>query len=129
MLREALVVFCIRLNLERQLKFNRDKIIGQHASYAKCIRRCLKNKGVTAQELCTDLLYLPAFYLHAERKPSLLCDSRTDLAATIDDIFIVLSKTCSFHDCHIFQWIVREYGLDQGQEELKYPEYLIYGKS
>ena len=26
------------------------------------------------------------------------------------------------HDCHIFQWIVREYGLDQGQE--LNPEYL-----
>ena len=114
------------LNLKQQLGFNLRKIIDQHASYVKCIRKCLKDKRVTAEQLCTDLLYLPAIYPHAERKPSLLCDSRTDLekAATIDGIFIVLSKTCSFHDCHIFQWIVREYGLDQGQEELKYPKYL-----
>lgn len=72
------------------------------------------------------MLFLPAFYPHAERKCPLLIDVRADLekATTIDGIFNVLSKICSFHDCHIFQSIVRDYGLDQGQEELRYPEYL-----
>lgn len=52
------------------------------------------------------------------------CRTSLERATSIDGIFIVLSKICSFHDCHIFQSIVREYGLDQGLVELRYPEYL-----
>ena len=116
----------VRLNLEQQLQINLRKIIDQRASYVKCIRRSLKSKGVTAEELCTDLLFLPAFYPHAEKKCPLLGDLRTRFkeTTTIDGVFSILSGVCFFYDCHIFQSIVKDYGLDQGQEELKYPEYL-----
>ena len=116
----------VRLNLEQQLQINLRKIINQHASYVKCIRRSLKSKRVTAGELCTDLLFLPAFYPHSERKCPLLGDLRTKFkeTTTIDEVFSILSEVCFFYDCHIFQSIVKDYGLDRGQEELKYPEYL-----
>ena len=116
----------VRLNLEQQLRINLRKIIDQHASYVECIQRSLKSNGITVEGLCSRLLYLPAFHPRAEKKCPLLVDVRAKLeeATTIDRVFIVLSKICSFYDCHIFQSIVRSYGLDQGQEELKYPEYL-----
>ena len=122
----------VRLNLEQHLKINLRKIIDQHALYVRCIQRSLKSKGITVEELCSGLLYLPAFHPRAEKKCPLLVDVRIKLeeVTTIDRVFIVLSKVCSFYDCHIFQSIVRDFGLDQGQEELKYPEYLkAYMKS
>ena len=107
--------------------------MNQHASYVSFIRKSLKSKGITPKELCAYLLYLPAFNPHAERsKGTLLFDIRKKLeeATTIDDIFIALNEVCVFHDCDIFQSIVKEHCLDQSQEELKYPEYLkVYMES
>lgn len=116
----------VQSSLNQQLHFSLDKIKYQHASYVKCIRKCLKNKKVTPEQLCADLLYLPGLSPHSEKKLSLLSDLREQLkqAATIDAIFIVLSDIYSFHDCFVFQTIVEDYGLDEGQEALKYPEYL-----
>lgn len=98
----------------------------KHASYVSCILTSLKDKGVSAKKLSVFLLYLPAFNPLAEKKHPLLFDVRDELkkAATIEEIFITLSDVCSFFDCKTFELMVKEYNLDQNQEQLKYPEHL-----
>ena len=108
----------IRSKLE---DLNLNKIMNLHASYVSCIRKCLKRKRITPKDLCAYLLYLPAF---KERIKGPLLRKKLEEATTIDDIFIALNDVCSYHNCDIFQSIVKEYCSDQSQEELKYPEYL-----
>ena len=81
---------------------------------------------MSAKDLCFYLLTISAFN-HKEKKLMLLSSHRADLekAADLYDILGLLSKEyASFLNYNIFQIIVGKYQLNEGQEELKYPEHL-----
>ena len=112
----------LKLQLERELKL----IMIKYSHYIRHIRQCLKEKGVSVEDLCTDLLSMPATSI-PEQKLSLLSGQRAELekAVSINGIFnILITKYASFLDYDIFQFIVDTYQIDRGQGELKYSEHL-----
>ena len=112
----------LKLQLERELK----SIMIKYSHYIRHIRLCVKEKGVSVEDLCTDLLSMPATSI-PEQELSLLSGQRAELekAVSINGIFnILITKYASFLDYDIFQFIVDTYQIDSGQEELKYSENL-----
>ena len=72
----------------------------------------------------TFLMGLSAFS-HSEQQYTLLCDSKLDEAIEINDIFALLLKNyASFLNYKIFKILQEEYVVNEGQEELRYPELL-----
>ena len=96
------------------------------SSYVDQIRLSIKRKGVTASELSSYLLPQSAydydsdnFKLLSEKKVEFEC------AENVDKVFnLLVYEYCSFLNINIFEDLVKDYKLDEGQEELKYPAYL-----
>ena len=114
-------------DLEQQLELNLKKIKNRYASFVKCVREAIKEKGVTASELCAYLL--PSYYDddQSERKQSvILSGSREDLekATTIEQIFIALLKCTSFLNYEIYQNMLDDYEIEISTDKLNYAEHL-----
>lgn len=98
----------------------------KYSHYVRRIRLSLRDKGLTARELCSDLLSMSATD-HAEQGPSLLSAHKDELrkATDLNDIFdFLVTEFASFLNYDIFQFMIDTYRIDHGQEELKYPKYL-----
>ena len=104
----------VKLDLTRQLRRNYKAIGGKYASYVRCIRTSLKEKGVSADDLCADLLNLPFF----KSNPTVAADLKK--TTSVNEIFIVLTSVCSFWDYDIFEFLMSEYDLDENNEKLQY---------
>ena len=97
----------------------------EYTLYVRCIRQSLKGK-VSPEDLRSDLLAMPATD-YSVQELSLLSDHKAELekAVTINAIFdFLIDKCVSFLNYDIFQFMVKTYSIDHGQEELKYPELL-----
>ena len=118
----------IHNDLLQQLKHNYKHIRYQYASYIRCIRVSLGEKGVTVKELSSYLLSLPAFNCDVQNEDyKLMSQKRNDLEGANDiiDIFNIIARDhASFLEYDIFQGIVREHKLDRSQEPLQYPDHL-----
>lgn len=89
----------------------------------------LEGKKITVDNLRSYVQTLPAFKCASDDKNSMpkLLSKRKEIknAVTINNIIDLIStEYASFLDYDIFQCIVREYRLDEGQEQLQYPQYL-----
>ena len=114
-------------DLDQQLDLNLQHITNCYASYVHCIRKSIKEKGVTAEDLCAYLMNLRAFKRGHQEKTTLLSERKDELekAQTIDKIFTILSAKCaSFLNFEIFQSMVDDYDIDKNQERLNYPQHL-----
>lgn len=113
-------------DLKYKLRLNLKEIIKRYSSYVDCVRSTIISKGVSARELCAYLLTLSAFS-HLEKEDVLLSSSKLQLekASDVNDIFIILiTDYASFLNYGIFQTLLEKYAIDEGQEELRYPEHL-----
>lgn len=113
-------------DLKLQLKSDLLAIMTKYSLYVRCIRQSLKDKGVSAEDLCSDLLTMPATN-QAEQDLSLLSSHKAELekAVSINGIFNFLTtEYASFLDYDIFEFMVETYEIDNGQEKLKYPQHL-----
>ena len=114
-----------RMDLEHILETNRKEIVARYASYVRYIRNSLDRRSV--DELCSYLLSLEAFQSGSNFSCKLLSGEKDELekASTICQIFNVLNRCTSYINCEIYQRIVDDYDIDNGQDEvLKYPGYL-----
>ncbi len=107
----------VKSDLTLQLRRNYKAIGVKYASYVRCIRKLLKEKEVSADDLCADLLNLPFFKCNQAAAADL------KNANSVNEIFITLTSVCSFWDYDIFQFLTSEYDLDEGQEKLQYQEH------
>ena len=111
-------------DLKYQLEINLTEIIQRYNSYVQCIQKSIIKQGVTAGNMRTFLMGLSAFS-HSEQQYTLLCDSKLDEAIEINDVFTLLLKNyASFLNYKIFKILQDEYVVNEGQEELRYPELL-----
>ena len=113
-------------DLQHQLDTELKRINGQYSSYVNCIRKSLKDTGITADDFSMDLLTVPAFN-HSQRQLTLLSAHESELrkADSINSIFLILVREyASFLNYKIFELIAERYHLNNGQEEFKYPELL-----
>ncbi len=106
-----------------------NQIGRKYASYVSCICTSLIEKGVTATNLSTYLLKLPALKFGPdEQHLKLLAGVRNELkrAETINDIVDLLDENlyASFLDYEVFQAIVDKYKLCCDDEILSYPKNL-----
>ena len=85
----------IKSDLTQQLRRNYKAIGEKYASYVRCIRTLLNEKGVSAADLCADLLNLPFF------KSNPIVAAKLTKANSVNAIFIVLASVCSFWDYDI----------------------------
>ena len=113
-------------DLQQQLKCNFKAIRSQYSFYVCCILSCLKERKIAVKDLCCFLKTTHAF--DSEDNDSILLSRRKEKLESAEDIndivdFIV-GEIASFLDYSIFQDIVNNFNLDQGQERLKYPTYL-----
>ena len=87
------------------------------------IREILQANGVTAEDLCANLLNFSAFnHADTEQKRMLLSAHRAELENAINlyKIFNLISTVyASFLNHDIFKYIIDTYKINQGQEELK----------
>lgn len=116
----------IHRDLKLQLQSALKSIMRKYTLYVRHIRLSLRDKGVSVEDLRSDLLTMPAIS-QAEQELSLLSAHKAELksAATLNDIFdLLVTEYASFFDYDIFQFIVETYHIDHGEEELKYPEQL-----
>lgn len=97
----------------------------RYSHYVRHIRLSLRNQGVSAEDLCSDLLTMPATNSDEDEDELALLSVRKcelEKAVTLNEIFNILVTNCaSFLEYDIF---VDTYEMDNGQEVLKYPEYL-----
>lgn len=118
----------IKMDLEFVLEENLDKVITKYASYVRCIRVSIQEKGVSPEELKSFLLTLSASSKCSKgEKLVLLSDKKSELIKqhSIIEIFNFLTTECaSFLNYDIFQKIMTEYNISESQDELKYSEHL-----
>ena len=111
-----------------QLKRNVKSIALKYDLYVSHILKALKRKGTNAEDLCSDLLTIPATSLAEQDLTLLSAHIKAELmkANELDDIFhlLVTKYTSSFFNYEIFQYIVEKYEIDHGEEVLQYPEHL-----
>lgn len=115
-----------RDDLKEKLDTELDNIIQLYSDYVCYIREAVKRKGVCANDLSSDLLTESAFN-HTKQERILLSAHKAELenAADVNKIFNILGyEYASFFNYGIFQIIAKKYGIDRGQEELKYFEHL-----
>ncbi len=105
----------------------------KYASYVDCLRVAVKTEGVTAEDLRSFLLSLPALLSPTSSKTSegqqltLLSDKKNELQRcdSVTAIFDLLNTTCaSFLSYDIFQYILKRYKINAEQEELNYPNHI-----
>ena len=116
----------------RDLKFmldsNRQDIVTCYASYFRCIQKSITAKGISIVDLCSYVMSLEAFESDHNVQCKLLVDIRPELerAESTHKLLDLVAKECvSFMNIGILQRIVAEYELDNGQDKMKYPDYLL----
>ena len=119
----------VRADLEQQLEQNLNNITSHYLSFVHCVRTSITRKGISAENLRAYLLALPAFKsdIKRELKFFIMSEVKVEIqqATTVDDIFNVLNtKYATFMNYDIFQRMVDDFGLNEGQAMLKYPKYL-----
>ena len=118
----------VRADLEQQLEQNLNKITRRYVSFVHCVRTSIIRKGTSAGDLSAYLLALPAFKSDKSKLEFfIMSEVKVELqqATTVNDIFNILNtKYATFMNYDIFQRIVDDFDLDEGQEKLKYPEHL-----
>lgn len=117
----------IRGALKQQLERNYKKIRQQYASYILCMVRALEAKKITVENLRTYVLTFPAFKCSNDNRHGMLMSGRKELnnPVKINDIIdLIITDYASFLDYDIFQGIIKDFKLDEGQEELQYPKHL-----
>ena len=113
-------------DLQHQLNTELQRIIALYSSYVNCTRKSLEATRITAEDFSLDLLSVSAFN-HSQQQLTLLSIHEIELrrAVSINAIFrILVTEYASFLNYKIFEHIVKEYELDNGREEFKYPEHL-----
>ena len=118
----------VRADLKQQLEQNLKKITRRYVSFVNCVRTSIIRKGISAEDLSAYLLALPAFKSDkSELEFFIMSEVKVELqqATTVNDIFNILNtKYATFMNYEIFQDMVDDFDLDEGQEKLKYPEHL-----
>lgn len=119
----------VLVDLKQQLESNLEEILFSFAGYTDCVQVSLEKRNVTVKRLCAYLLGLPAFTSACSSpKLSLLASKKDKLevASCISDIMIILKTECtSFLNYQIFESLIKNFKLDEGQELLKYPTKLL----
>ena len=113
-------------DLQHQLETELIRITAQYSAYVNCIRKSLKDTGITADDFSMDLLTIPAFS-QSQRQVTLLSAHEMELrtADNINAIFQILQREyASFLNYKVFELIAERYKLNKGQEEFRYPEHL-----
>ena len=113
-------------DLDTQLTMELRNITRLYNAYIDCIHQSLQRKGVTTRDLSFKLLREPAFN-NSEQNYTLLFGHEAELINAIDlqNVILILCKNyASFLTYDIFQFIVDNYKLDNGQEEFQYPDHL-----
>lgn len=123
----------VHADLKQQLRAYYRDIRFRFASYVDFIFESLQKRGITTERLRTFLLYLPAFDVShdnpniSKEKCLLLAEARERLekAESVYDIFTILSSDflTSYLNYGIFELMIRQFRLDDSQQEMKYPEY------
>ena len=115
-------------DLKQQLELNLKKITRRYVSFVNCVRQTILRKGISAGDLSAYLLALPAFKSDKSKLEFfIMSEVKVELeqATTVNNIFNILNtKYATFMNYDIFQDMVDDYDLDEGQEKLKYPEHL-----
>lgn len=112
---------------KEQLQRRFADIVFQFHSYVECIIRTLAADFKEPHDLREYLLTLDAFSHSEEHGISLVYSSvsKFQTAKHVKDVVQVLVlEYCSFLNCDIFEMIVKHYGSDTGQNEMKYPNLL-----
>ena len=119
-------------NTKKDLKFvldsNRHDIVTLYASYFRCIQESIERKGISVVKLCSYVMSLEAFEADHDIQCKLLAEIRHELesAESTQKLLDLVAKDCaSFMNIGILGRIVKEFGLDSGQDAMKYPEYLV----
>ena len=116
----------VQEDLKIQLERNMQHIITCYSAYIRCIRESLEAKCVSAEDLIYYLLTASAFsHTYQQIMPLLTHEEDLTKATNMYKIFNFLAKEyASFLNYDIFQFIVKVYSIDNGQEEFMYPEHL-----
>ena len=100
-------------------------IMSKYSRYVIYIRQALEKKGISIQDLRSDLLTMPATNIKVNLLSALMADHELKKATTLYEIFDLLEiKYTSFLNYEIFQFILEKYEINYGEEVLKYPEHL-----
>lgn len=111
-------------NLLNEFERRLNDITEKYSTFVNCIRKSLKAKNVPAESLLLTLLPISAFD-HYKQCITLLDTHAEELerASSVDGIFkILITQFSSFINCGIFDYLVKEYQLDNGEKEWKYSE-------
>ena len=93
----------------------------QYKSYVEFIREAIVN--TEPHSLCDYLLTLSAFSHPGEQTTALMSSNLN--AGQVNDIVRYLDEEyCSFLNFDIFNMIAEKYGIDEGREEMRYPDRL-----
>jgi hypothetical protein len=113
-----------RRTLRQQLQRNLIAIQESFAGYIDCIQQALVEKGVRLQRLKSYLVRLPC--VCGDQNFMLLSSKKDDIEEAVDiyDLFMKLDGCTSFLNCFIFEKIVIQFKIDEGQESLQYPKEL-----
>ena len=91
----------IKIKLEFLLKENLKNIKQKYASFVSCLCQCVKDRGVTTENLCTFLSNMSPFDIDGDLATKL------EEAGTVNKIFNLVSKEgASFFHYDIFQSIL-----------------------
>ena len=103
-------------NLEFKIKMDLDKLQKSFATLQTAIRRSLKEREVSTQDVIAHVI---GFGVSDEHKKELMALN------SVDRVFITLTDYWSFLDCDLLENIVENYGCDSDQERIeKYQEEL-----
>ena len=113
-------------DLRQQLLANLKTIQDNFADYIECIQKELQKKEVNLGRLKSYLLRLPCYSDH-QNNIMLLPTKKAALnkATTIYEVFIMLHEYTSFLNYHIYEKLVSNFQIDEGQECFQYPAKLI----
>ena len=116
----------LRKDLKQQLRFNLNGIKRKYTFFVECVCMSIKTRGISAMEMSTFLLS-QSVYDYDDQDYKLFSERKDELerAVEVDQIFNILNTGyASFFNYDIFISLVEKYNLNEGQEELKYPEHL-----
>lgn len=107
--------------LRQQLEANLEAIQESFDDYLDCIQQSFIAKNKKLDRLKT---YLKNFPYRSEDWKLMIFPVKKEVlkqAANVYQVFMILSGFTSFLNYHIFEKVVSQFNLDDGQEELKYP--------
>ena len=113
-------------DLEQQLDDELQCITRRYSCYVSCIRETLEDKGLDVKKLCSDLKTLSVFN-HTRQKRQLVSAHETELNKAVDFVDVVdlvAREYASFLNPEVFEYIIKKFKLDTGQEYLQYRQHL-----